>query len=536
MPHPSDSGAPDSRRGPQRNKPRRNAVGTPTERAARARDSRRSRDSGDRTRVRPGNCSPARERVLTLVTKQVSKFPDLAIATPGEENLSDRDAAFAHALYDIVIRRWNTLKWCVERHLSRDWYRTPDEARAALLCGAAQLFFMRSVPPFAAVNETVEWTKYNGSRAAGGMVNAVLRKLISDLRRAEPVQAAPENPDALFDDDGRKINPARPAPEVFDEDSFGRLFRPTWSNQRDELPVGDGTALVLVGPLLPSDPHDRLAITTSTPSPLLREWVKTSSLREARPLAEHGLITPPTILNTSAAKQPLPETCVVHDAPGHHVFTGSRAELSEMLKSRDDIWVQDPASSLAVQSVLDLEPEVIIDACAGLGTKTRQLAAAFPNATVIASDIDRPRFQSLARSMADVPNVQVVPYTELSAHHGTADLVLLDVPCSNTGVLSRRVEAKYRTSEQRTAELTGLQRQIIADAIPLLRARGQGRPGGALLYSTCSLDPRENEEIARWVSKWHSFDVEREHRRVPSGGPGRPATEYSDGSYAVLLR
>ena len=248
------------------------------------------------------------------------------------------------------------------------------------------------------------------------------------------------------------------------------------------------------------------------------------------------MITPPTILNTSAAKEPLPETCIVHDAPGHHVFTGSRAELSEMLKSRDDIWVQDPASSLAVQSVLDLEPEVIIDACAGLGTKTRQLAAAFPNATVIASDIDRPRFQSLARSMADVPNVRVVPYTELSAHHGTADLVLLDVPCSNTGVLSRRVEAKYRTSEQRTAELTGLQRQIIADAIPLLRARGQGRPGGALLYSTCSLDPRENEEIARWVSKWHSFDVEREHRRVPSGGPGRPATEYSDGSYAVLLR
>ncbi|MFG0292732.1 MAG: transcription antitermination factor NusB [Phycisphaerales bacterium JB050] len=536
MPRPSDSSGPDHRPGPRRGKLRNAPVGTPGERAARSRDSRRSRDSGDRVRVRPGNCSPARERVLTLVTKQVPKFPDLAISTPGEEGLSERDAAFAHALYDIVIRRWNTLKWCVDRHLSRDWYRTPDEARAALLCGAAQILFMRSVPAFAAVNETVEWTKYNAGRAAGGMVNAVLRKLIADLRRAEPEAAKPENPDALFDDEGRKIDPQAAPKETFETDNVGRLFRATWSNQRDELPMEDGTALVLAGPLLPSDPHDRLAIVTSTPSPLLREWVKATSLREARPLAIHGLTTPPTILNTSAASDPLPDVCIVHDAPGHHVFTGSRAELTEMLRDRKDLWVQDPASSLAVQSVLDLTPDIVIDACAGLGTKTRQLAAAFPNATIIATDIDRPRYDSLKRSMEGVPNVRVIPYVELVQHHGAADLVLLDVPCSNTGVLSRRVEAKYRTSEERTAELTGLQRQIIADAIPLLRPRGQGKPGGALLYSTCSLDPRENEEIARWVTKWHSFDVEREHRRVPSGGPGRPATEYSDGSYAVLLR
>jgi 16S rRNA (cytosine967-C5)-methyltransferase len=474
--------------------------------------------------------------VLTLVTKQVGKFPDLAIATPGEEGLSERDAAFAHALYDIVIRRWNTLKWSIERHLSRDWYRTPDEARAALLCGAAQILFMRSVPAFAAVNETVEWTKYNAGRAAGGMVNAVLRKLLGDLRRAEPEPAEPQNPDALFDDEGRKIRPSDGPKETFSTDSSGRLFRPIWSNSRDELPMEDGTALVLDGPLLPSDPHDRLAITTSTPSSLLREWVKATSLREARPLAVHGLVTPPTILNSSAAQSPLPESCLAHDAPGHHVFTGSRVELTELFRSRSDIWVQDPASSLAVQSVLDLTPEIVVDACAGLGTKTRQLAAAFPNATIIASDIDRPRYDSLKRSMEGISNVRVVPYAELAAHHGQADLVLLDVPCSNTGVLSRRVEAKYRTSPERTAELTGLQRQIIADAIPLLRPRGQGKPGGALLYSTCSLDPRENEEIAHWVTKWHSFDVEREHRRIPSGGPGRPPTEYSDGSYAVLLR
>ncbi|MFU8828572.1 MAG: transcription antitermination factor NusB, partial [Phycisphaerales bacterium] len=506
---------------------------TPTERAARARDSRRSRDAGDRHRVRPGNCNPARERVLTIVTRQMSKYPDLTIATPGEESLSERDAAFAHALYDIIIRRWITLRWFVERHLSRDWQKTPDEARAALLCGAAQILFMRSVPPFAAVNETVEWTKYNAGRAAGGMVNAVLRRVLDDLRRVEPVV---DQGEGIFDESGEKIvRPTTPA-EQFEQDSVGRLFRASWSNQRDELPLPDGTALVLNGPLLPADPHDCLAITTSTPAHLLRAWVKASSLREARPLASHGLASPPTILNTSGAKSPLPETCIPHDAPGHHVFTGTRPELTALLASRSDIWVQDPASSLAVQSVLDLKPEVIIDACAGLGTKTRQLAAAFPDARIIATDIDRPRYESLRRSMQGIANVQVIPYSELKSHAGTADLILLDVPCSNTGVLARRVEAKYRVTEDRTAELTGLQRQIIADAIPLLRPRGQGKPGGAMLYSTCSLDPRENEEIARWVTNWHSFDIEREHRRIPSGGPGLPDTQYSDGSYAVLLR
>src|SRR5690606_34972370 len=139
-----------------------------------------------------------------------------------------------------------------------------------LLCGAAQILFMRSVPAFAAVNETVEWTKYNAGRAAGGMVNAVLRKLITDLRREEPEARKPENPDALFDDEGRKIDPQAAPKETFETDNGGRLFRATWSNQRDELPMEDGTALVLAGQLLPSDPHDRLAIVTSTPSPLLR--------------------------------------------------------------------------------------------------------------------------------------------------------------------------------------------------------------------------------------------------------------------------
>ncbi|MEC9373365.1 MAG: hypothetical protein VYC34_05945, partial [Planctomycetota bacterium] len=114
-----------------------------------------------------------------------------------------------------------------------------------------------------------------------------------------------------------------------------------------------------------------------------------------------------------------------------------------------------------------------------------------------------------------------------------ADLILLDVPCSNTGVLARRIHARYRVSPERTASLVQTQRQIIADALRLRSPSAEAR--GGILYSTCSLDVEENEKQAEWAAHWHAFSKKREHRRAPAGGPGEPAHRYSDGAYAVLL-
>ena len=77
-----------------------------------------------------------------------------------------------------------------------------------------------------------------------------------------------------------------------------------------------------------------------------------------------------------------------------------------------------------------------------------------------------------------------------------------------------------------------MQRQIIADAIPLLRDGTDGRGLGTILHSTCSLEPAENEEQARWAEHWHRFRIDRESHRQPSAGT---PTAYSDGSYAALL-
>ena len=244
---------------------------------------------------------------------------------------------------------------------------------------------------------------------------------------------------------------------------------------------------------------------------------------------EHGIAHPPIILNTAHAQSPLPETAVPHTVPGHHVFTGAHEELLDTLSQRSDLWVQDPASSLAVGSVADLRPRVIIDPCAGLGTKTRQLQATFPNASIIASDVDRLRYATLSKVFSASDQVRVIPYERLREHAGTAELILLDVPCSNTGVLARRPEARHRFDRERLESLTGVQRQIIADSIPLLASAGR------ILYSTCSLDAAENEEQAKWAARWHSLSVSRESRRRPEGGPGQPPERYTDGAYSVLI-
>lgn len=429
---------------------------------------------------------------MAALTTQLNRYPDLSLNILDTGGLDERDAAFAHALYDTVIRRWLTLTFLIDRQLLRPEDPPPPKPAAALLAGAAQILLLDKVPVHAAVDTSVEWVKRSGGDGPSRLVNAVLRGLTSLIPAA------------------------------------GKERRPTYSDARDELPMPDGSALVLAEPVLPTDPLSRLAVATSTPIELLRSWSKNRSLREARRLALHGLVQPPTILNTAHSASTLPSVCTPHTLPGHHVWNGPREALVALLRDRRDVWVQDPGSSLAIASSSDAKPSLIIDPCAGMGTKTRQLAAMFPNARIIATDVDLVRVKTLKQAV-DPERVTVIPYESLIDYAGQGDLILLDVPCSNTGVLARRVEARYRFDREHLESLTAAQRQIIADSIRLLKR------GGRILYSTCSLDPSENQEQAKWTSRWHALRIAREHDRLPEGLPGEPPERYTDGSYAAAL-
>lgn len=421
-----------------------------------------------------------------VLTAQAARFPEIEAIDLDTTSLPPVEHALAFALYDAAVRRWLTLEFLLETHLRRPFRELEPALRAVMLVGAAQLLLFDRVPAHAAIDEAVEWAKRRIRPGAGAMVNAVLRRVAESLGEVEPGVAPGQIPV-----DRTRSRPLR----------LGRL---------------------------PNDRLDALAIETSMPAPVLRRWRTQMSYDQARSVCVHGLAKPPTVLNTAHLTAPLPDGATEpHEIPGHAVWTGTHDRLASLLATRRDVWAQDPASAGAVRAVAELTPRLIADLCAGQGTKTRQLAAVFPDASIIATDVDRTRFSVLSRTFDQHPRVRVLPPAEArEALLGQTDLVLLDVPCSNTGVLGRRVEARYRATPAALDRLVGIQRQLIADALPLLG------PAGRILYATCSIERTENEDIAAWAATWHSLGRSHERRILP--GAASPASS-TDGAYSVVL-
>jgi 16S rRNA (cytosine967-C5)-methyltransferase len=447
---------------------------------------------------------------MNALARQAAAFPDLDIEGLSLPRLDERDAAFAHAIHDAALRRWITLGYLIERYTPKPFRENEPQTQAALLAGAAQMVLLDRVPHHAAINASVEWVKQAAKASVAGFVNAVLRKVGS-------LVATPS------DDPGR-------LPE--------RAFRPTWTNRADEIPLADGRALVLRAAVLPEDPVMRLAVATSHPSALVRHWTAMLGADVAERLALHDVAAPPVTLCTNYAASPLPDSCTPHSLPGSCVFDGSRDALAALLRARTDLWVQDAASSLAVERLRRFRggddwvaDGLVVDVCAGQGTKTRQLAAAFPHATIVAADPAPERAKALAEVVRGIgPRARVLSLPDLHRSlKGTARLVLLDVPCTNSGVLARRVEARYRFDQSQTDRLVQTQREILRQGAELLA------PGGVLCYSTCSIDDAENREQATWIAAHAGLDLVEMERTLPAGLPGDDAKHYHDGAFAAIL-
>ena len=470
----------------------------------------------------------ARAVACARIRAQVPRFPKLAFdardvrGTGDDAHLDARDAALADAIEQCTLRHWLAIECVVRAHVERPWLTVQPPLRAALMAGAAQLLFFDRLPAHAVVDETVGWTKSQLHRGAGGMVNAVLRA-VAALRSG--VQDAP--------DAARAADPAALA---------------RWSSRRDALPADDGRVIMLGREVLPADPAERLSVQTSHARALIAHWRQTLGADRALAVAAHGLCRPPAIVAmpdaatdaAGAAPGPAHGHLIPHREPGFAVWTGSHDALEAWLAAHPAARVQDPASAAAVASLAahcasrGERPRRILDACAGRGTKAIQLARAFPESEIVATDPDAQRMRALRARCAPFPNVTVVDTDALGPLAGTVDIALLDVPCTNTGTLARRLEARYRWSDDELRALRRMQREIAEHHAALLDRSVAGR--AAILWSTCSVDPTENREQASWIAQMSRGSVELESMRWPSGAPGSPLTEYSDGSYHALVR
>ena len=182
--------------------------------------------------------------------------------------------------------------------------------------------------------------------------------------------------------------------------------------------------------------------------------------------------------------------------------------------------VQDPGTRLAIE-LLDPRPaERILDACAAPGGKTVQIA--WRGASVVACEVNPKRRRRLEENLARLKlGVEVIP--ELPASQ-TFDKVLVDAPCSNTGVLRRRPDARWNWNGEKLAALVKLQSEIL-DA-----CASRVAPGGVLVYSTCSNEPEENEaQVAAFLARHPDFSLEESRESIPF-------ESETDGAFAARLR
>lgn len=443
---------------------------------------------------------PTRAYAIEAIAAQVRRYPDLEIR--GEGDFADgRDGAFAHAIFDAVLRRWITLEFVIAKGLKQPISAIEPDLRAVLLAGAAQLLLLDRVPDHAAIDESVRHAKSRIRAGAGGLVNAALRRV------AELKGERGDRPD-------------------------------DWMRRRDLLLMPDGKAMQLRAEILPREFAHRLSIQTSHPEGLLRRWIAAHGEENASRFAMKGIAPVPTILNIEADEAEGAALVARGLATRHEerfalVWSGDRASLRDIL-SRKRIWVQDPSSADVMRTVgaIDGADRVrrIVDLCAGQGTKTRQLLNGFRNASVLAADVDDRRLETLRGAFGSEPRVEVVHAGIAAERTGGADLVLLDVPCSNSGVLGRRVEARYRIRGQSVAELAEIQRTILARGAAIVRE------GGLVVYSTCSLEPEENSGQRTWAQSALGLSLVTERSNLPRGGCGLDPSTTRDGSYVAVMR
>jgi 16S rRNA (cytosine967-C5)-methyltransferase len=386
-----------------------------------------------------------------------------------------------------------------------------DRLWDVLHLGAFQLAFLTHVPKHAAVNETVGLATHVGSPKATGFVNGVLRRvadLVTDNFTEKPGAAA-----LPFD-----VHEVQ-GPE-------GREYRPRFR--------------VLAVPVLPdpvADPVEYLAAGFSWPKWLAKRWHDRYGAWEAARLGFWFNAPPPlwirvNKLHNDRETYRLRLAAGLIDAdPGEHPQSLRFPEHHPIrgLPGYDDgdFTVQDH-SSMLVASALAPQPGMhVLDLCSAPGGKTTHLAELMDNrGRVTACDTDPKRLDTVTSlcHRLRVNGVQTVLLKEnADPPPGMFDGALVDVPCSNTGVLGRRPEVRWRLKPTEFEYLIRLQTRL------LIQAAERVKVGGAVVYSTCSIEPDENEGVVKAVLRgMRNLKLEVEHRAVP----GKP----SDGGYWARLR
>lgn len=383
------------------------------------------------------NIAPARLAAYEILFKIDKEHAFSSVLLPPyEEHLSDKDQALCHELVLGTLRRQMYLDRVI---LALGGKRKLDIAvRIALRLGLYQLLFLDRIPDHAAINESVELVKKAKKFSATGFVNAILRRVTREATLLE------------FADD-----------------------------------------------------LDRLSIDTSHPRWLLERWIEQFGEAEATGIAWANNEIPTVAFRRTCNSGVEIESELSHYRASDYVedclFSDRITPELRTLDKKGGIYFQDEASQMVAQSVEIKPGGNFLDVCASPGSKTTAIALRVKdpsnNVLICAGDVSDPRVEFLKTNCRrqgcdDIEVLQFDARNGLPFNEGVFDVVLVDAPCTGTGTIRHNPEIRYHLTSDDFEASAHKQLEILKNASNLVKT------GGSLIYSTCSLEREENENVA----------------------------------------
>ncbi len=365
--------------------------------------------------------------------------------------LEPRDRRWTRELVYGMLRRRSWIDAILAARVSGGPSRLDADVADLLRAGTYQLLAMGSVPAYAAIAQTVELVKRRHGIGASKLANAVLRRI---------------------------------------------------DRERDALDVA-----------VPADVTDALALEYSHPRWIVARWLARFGEADARALlaannGEAPLVARPYHVVREQLEAMLESAGVeTADAPlvsDSLVLTGGVSSLTELGAFKQGLFhLQDPASTLVTRYACVASGSVVADLCAAPGGKALELARVA--GTVFAGDLSRGRLQRVRENVRRLDVTNVIPFVgdAMSPPLRGMDAVLVDVPCTGTGTFRRHPDARWRLKASDLAVLPAMQRAILRAAATAVR------PGGLLIFSTCSLELEENDEqVQRFLAEHPGWVIE----------------------------
>ncbi len=273
-----------------------------------------------------------------------------------------------------------------------------------------------------------------------------------------------------------------------------------------------------------------LAVRFSTPSWLVKRWLREFGEPDTSAMLEWNSLTPPVYARLNPLNPPAEIPECWEPLPALPLWYRLHGPLPLEALRAGQLYVTDPSTRYCVKLLAPQPGERVLDACAAPGGKSAaMLAATGGDLHLLATDVEEFRLAPLRENLlrAGGRDVQVAQHDWTrpcpAEWCGAFDAVLLDVPCSNSGVLQRRVDARWRLSAGEITRLAALQLQILEQASAAVR------PGGRLVYSTCSIDREEDRAVVdAFLATHKDFTFVEEYLALPH-------REQADGAYAALL-